>query len=260
MTVRVQRSAVSPSFDPAGAVARIGLIALSTDLTIERDARRLLPPEGVALHVARVAYENPTTPENLRRMAPRLAGAADLLVPGVELAAILYACTSASVAIGDEAIRSTIGSARPGVPVVTPPDAGVRAFAALGVGRMALVTPYLPETTQPMTEYFAGRGLEVVAAQCLGLADDRDMAMVSADCIIAAARSADGPGVEGIFLSCTALPAVGVIESLEAQLGKPVVSSNQAGFWQLLRHAGIRPPPGAPGRLFSVGGMTGTAS
>jgi len=236
---------------PSG-VARLGIIVLATDLTSERDAAHLIPGDRAAVHVTRILFHNPSTPENLARMAPELTGAADLILPGITLSAIAFSCTAASVEIGDAAIAGAINAARPAVPVVTPPDAAVAGFAALGVRRIALVTPYLVETTEPMAAYFVRRGLDLVSAHCLGIADDRDIARVSDDTIIEAAVAADHPDAEGIFLSCTALPAVGVIAAIEARLGKPVISSNQAFIWQLLRHARITPPAHAPGRLFAL--------
>jgi maleate isomerase len=250
------RAAVTPSeapvvLDAADAVARLGLIVLSTDLTTERDAARIVPPDHAAVHVARVPFTNPTTPENLRRMAPLLTRAAELILPDEPLAGIYYACTSASVVIGDAEVAAAIQLARPGVPVVTPSAASLDAFAALGVRRVALVTPYLPCTTAPMVDYFAQSGLEIVSARCLGMEDDRDMARVSAQTIIDAVQDADCDAAEAVFLSCTALPALGVIDTLEARLGKPVVTSNQAGLWRMLRHAGLVADR-APGRIFAA--------
>jgi maleate isomerase len=247
----VQRSPISPELE-SSAVTRFGLIALATDLTSERDAWRILPVDRAALHVTRVPYDNPTTPENLARMAPRLTAAADLLVPGIDLTAICYSCTAASVEIGDAAVADAIQKARPGVPVVTPPDAAIAAFSALGINRIALVTPYLVETTEPMAAYFARRGLEIVSAQCLGLSDDRDMARISSASILDAVEAADRTAAEGVFLSCTALPALAVIDAIEQRIGKPVVSSNQASFWRMAQIAGLPPLPGAPGRLFRL--------
>ena len=250
MRADVRPSPVAPALAP-DAAPRLGLLALATDLVVEGDARRVLPAD-VALHVTRVAFENPTTPENLRRMAPRLAAAAELLVPGLPLAAIGYACTAASVAIGDAEVTATIAGARPGVPVVTPAGAACAGLAALGARRIALVTPYLPETTAPMARFFERAGLEVVTAQCLGLADDRDIARIAPETIRAAAAAADAPDVEAVFLSCTNLRALGEIAGLEARLGKPVLCSNQALLWQMLHHAGRAPAPGAWGQLFEV--------
>lgn len=242
--VPVHASPVVPTLAADEAV-RFGLIALSTDLVLERDAARLLPATA-ALHVTRVGHTNPTTPDTLRRMAPHLAGAAALLVPGAPLAAIAYGCTSATVTIGDGLVVQAIGQGRPGVPVVTPPDAAVAGFRALGVRRIALVAPYLAETTAPMAAYFAAAGLEVVTAHCLGLADDRDIARLTPDTLCRAAEAADGPPVQGLFLSCTNLPALDLVPGLEARLGKPVVTSNLALIWRLLGAGGIAPAAGCP--------------
>ncbi len=248
LTTPVVASPVAVRFDPAP-VHRIGMIALATDLTSERDAARVLPA-GVAMHTTRVPFENPTTPASLRRLAGALTGAADLLVPGLDLDAIIFSCTAASATIGDAEVVRAIQAARPGVPVVTPPDAAVDAFAALGVRRVALLTPYLPETTAPMVDYFEGRGISIVTAHCLGLADDRDMARIDHATIIAAGEAVDSADADAVFLSCTALPALGIIADLEARLGKSVVTSNQASLWRALTHAGVTVE--GPGRLFTT--------
>lgn len=233
------------------ATLRFGLIALATDLTSEGDLFRLMPPEGARIHVSRVAYENPTTPENLAKMAPRLTKAADLLVPDMPLAAICYSCTSASVTIGDDEVAAAIGRARPGVPVVTPSKAARLAFEALGVRRLAILTPYTEATSRPMAAYFDAHGFEVTELQCFGLEDDREMGRIAGESIIRAASAVDNAEAEALFLSCTALPALPVIAEIERLTGKPVVSSNQASGWAMLRHAGLDAwRPGDYGRLF----------
>ena len=104
---------------PRPVARRAGLIALSTDHTCERDFARLCDPDEIGVYVSRVANENPTTPENLRLMQPRLSEAAALILPGEPLDALCYACTSASVAIGEEAVAAALRQAKPGVPVIT---------------------------------------------------------------------------------------------------------------------------------------------
>ncbi|WP_138468453.1 aspartate/glutamate racemase family protein [Poseidonocella sp. HB161398] len=226
-------------------VKRFGLLALATDLTIEGDAAQLMPP-GTRLHVARLAFENPTTPETLRRTGPRLAAAADLVVPGVPLEAMIFGCTSAAAALGAE-VEVALGSR---APVVTPLSAARRALAALGAGRIALMTPYLTETADLVAGWFAAEGVEVVSSLSLGHEDDREMARIDPAEVVAAACRADHPRAEAVFLSCTALPALGVIGEIEALLDKPVISSNQAAFWAALDLAGI--PAAGPGTLFRI--------
>ena len=247
----VSKSEEMVRFNDAGATIRFGLIALATDMTSERDIYRQLPDEGVAIHVTRVAFENPTTPENLRKMAPRLTEAARLLQPLQPLKAICYSCTSASVAIGDEAVRTSIQAGAGGVPVVTPTGAARMAFAALGVRRLAILTPYTIATTRPMAAYFIDHGMELSRVECLGLDDDRVMARVSDQTIFNAAVAIDTPDAEALFLSCTGLPAINVIADIEQRLGKPVITSNQASAWAMARLGGLHDyRPQQFGRLF----------
>lgn len=235
-------------FDARPTCARIGLVLLATDHTTERDFARACVPLDVSLHAARIAYANPTTAENLRRMLPRLADGARLILPGEALDAVYFACTSASVAIGDHAVVAAIDSAKPGVPVVTPTLAARAAFDALAVRRVALLTPYTEAVTADMVGYFAGAGIEITRARCFGLDDDREMARLTQDAIVAAALRTVGPGDEALFVSCTALRACEAVERIEDATGLPVVTSNQAGLWQALQLADVPLPQGG-GRL-----------
>jgi maleate isomerase len=239
-------------FESAAAWKRLGLIALATDLTSERDFAQLMPHDQVGVYTTRVAYENPTTPKNLRQMAPLLTAAAELILPGEPLDAICYSCTAASVVIGDDVIAAAIHAARPGVPVVTPSAAARLAFSALGVTKISVLTPYLVETSQPMADYFTEHGMEIQRFDCLGLDDDRMMARLSGQDIIEAACLVDVPEAEALFISCTAVPSVAVIADIEARIGKPVVTSNQASAWAMMRHAGLDHTPMGYGRLFNL--------
>lgn len=233
--------------DTADTVRRFGLIALSTDMTIEGDAARIMP-SGTQVHVTRIAFDNPTTPENLRRTGPHLRGAADLILPGVPLDGMIFGCTSASAALGD-AVATEIGAR---APVVTPMSGLLRGLETLGVTRIGLLTPYLPETADLVASYLESRGIEIVKRHAMGHADDRDMARLMPGEIISGVQAADHPDAQALFLSCTALPALPLIAELEARLGKPVLSSNQVAFWATLdiaRIPGDRPGPGALFRL-----------
>ena len=249
---QVSMSPQQIGYESPGTTVRFGLIALATDMTTEPDFVRIFPPEAI-VHTTRVQYANPTTPENLRKMAPLLTDAAALITPGVPLVGICYSCTSAAATIGVETVERSIHAARPGIPVVLPTGAAALAFKALGVNRIAIVTPYLPEASEAVAGYFASQGFDVASHHCLGLADDRDMARLSKQTIVEAAMAADGPDNEAIFLSCTAMPAVGAIAEIEERTGKPVVTSNQASAWEMLRRGGFNDwRPTEYGRLFTL--------
>lgn len=227
---------------------RLGLIALSTDVTIEADFHRLLP-DGAMFHTARVIQTNPTTIENLRTMGPQLGAAAASLIEGHPLDAIAYGCTSATVAMGYDEIAARIGAGRPGLPVTTPITAALKAFELFGVRKISLLTPYIDDVNQPMRRYLEEAGITVLNIAAFGLESDIDMCRVSPDAIRRAALASCAEDADALFVSCTALRGVEVIEALEAELARPAFSSNQCLFWDALRLSGYAEPISGYGGL-----------
>ncbi|MEH6403749.1 MAG: ectoine utilization protein EutA [Sneathiella sp.] len=250
-------SALHPQLLPAELDAspvpkRIGLIALATDHTSELDFSRICDPAEVGVYVSRIAYDNPTTPENLRQTGPRITQAAELILPDEHLDVVAYGCTAATVVLGDRAVADFIHAAKPDSKCVTPTSAAFAAFAALGVKRVSVLTPYSPAVTEELVSYFTENGLDVANWKCLGLEDDRKMARVSHKSIISAGTQTIDESAEALFISCTAVRAAECAEEIEKIIGKPVITSNQAVVWHSLRLAGIdRKIPGY-GQLFEL--------
>ena len=230
----------------------LGLVILATDHTTEVDFQRMVASDRIGVYVNRIPYANPTTPESLLKMQPVLTEGASLILPGEPLDVVMYSCTSASVVIGDERIEAAIREAKPGVAVVTPTAAAVRGLKALGAGRISVLTPYTVETSRPMARYFANLGFRIDRFTCLGFDDDRKMARISPDELVAAAVEAMVPQSEALFISCTALRAAGVAAKIEAAIGKPVVTSNLATAWACLRLCGDEAERPQLGRLMTL--------
>ncbi|UVK41341.1 ectoine utilization protein EutA [Mesorhizobium sp. AR10] len=241
-----------PALDARPLDKRVGLIILATDHTSEPDFRRMVASERIGIYVARIPYANPTTPENLRKMQPALTDGAALILPDEPLDAVCYSCTSASVVIGDAEIETAIHGAKPGVPVVTPPMAGVRGLRALGARRISILTPYTVETSRPMAAYFTERGFEIASFTCLGFEDDREMARIAPTSLVELAREATDGKAEALFVSCTALRAALAVSGMEEAIGRPVVTSNQATAWNCLRLCGDETPRLEFGRLMTL--------
>ena len=135
--------------------ARIGLIVLATDYTIEHEWRRIMTPlDGVALYQSRILNDSQITPETLRAMEPRIAPAADVILPGAELDVVAYGCTSASMAIGEEKVFEHIRSVRPDAKCTTPITAAFAAFRALGAKRIGVLTPYRADVNRIVAELY----------------------------------------------------------------------------------------------------------
>ncbi len=250
--IEITVSPQKPVLDDRPLRHRVGLIALATDHTSEVDYARMLVPQGVGVYTARIPYANPVTPETLRAMAPELAQAAALILPDEALDAVIYGCTSASVCIGDAAVTAAIRQGKPDVPVVTPVSATLEGLRALGATRISVLTPYSVETSRPMADLFAAEGFGLDRFTCLDMADDREMARISLASIIELAVQAAAKGSEALFISCTAVRAAAVIAEVEAAVGIPVLSSNYACAWRVLRLLGDG-EAAARGQLMQIG-------
>lgn len=231
-----------------------GFIGLATDRACERDVRAFLPDDdGVEVFGTRVPMATVATNDTLKELANHVAGAAKLLMPWGNLDAIGFGCTSGSVAIGTDVLARTINAVRPGVPVCNPVDGAVAALHALGCRRVALITPYLAGPSGLIEGYFQSKGIEPVVKASFFLDGDPDMNRVSPECLIETGTELAGArDTEALFISCTGLATRRVIEALEARIGKPVVTSNQALAWAMMRAAGDRRTFTGRGRLFSV--------
>ena len=245
-------SARVPRLDDRPVPRRIGLILLATDHTTEPDFARMVASEAIGVYSTRIPYANPVTPENLRAMQPSLTDAARLIWPDETLDVVMYSCTSASVVIGDREIEAAIKAAKPDAKVVTPTAAAVMGLHALQARRISVLTPYTVETSRPMADYFQNLDFAIDRFTCMGLTDDREMARITPDEIVAQAIEAFVPGSDALFISCTAVRGASVAAEIEAAIGKPVVTSNLATAWACLRLCGDDVPRPDLGRLMTL--------
>ena len=235
--------------DKGPGMHRIGLIALSNDYATERDFINLRPSDDVALFTSRVQNTPDCTPGSLALMATHITAAAALLVPDGRLDVIAYACTSGTVVMGYDEICARIHAARPGVSVVTPITASLAALDTLGAHRISVLTPYTDGVNSAIAAHLSAAGKDICAFTSFQIEDNEVMAALPPDAIYRAALEADRPDAQALFISCTAIRAVDVIEQIEGAIGKPVVTANQAMIWQSLRLSGFAASMPGHGRL-----------
>ncbi len=231
-------------------VPRLGMVVLSTDETLEDETRSVLEGQGARLMHSRIYSAPKVTPESLKAMEALMPASAELLPQGLD--AIAYGCTSASVLMGPEAVERQIQTVQPGVPVTNPISAVVSALEHLKASKIALVTPYSATVARPMRDFLERAGIETVSEAGFNEEMDERVARISESSTLKAIlETGRQPGVEAVFASCTNLRAFGIIEEAEAELGLPVISSNLALVWDLLRKAGVDATGWGPGRLFA---------
>jgi maleate cis-trans isomerase len=224
--------------------ARIGCLVPATNSAVEAEWSAL-GRRDVTLHAARVPFT--ATVDGLRAFREHAAGAIALLTAESMCDLIAVCCTMASL-LGEPGAEKRLAdelASAAGVPVVSTGEAVLAALAALGARRVAVGTPYTRPINAAERAALEANGLEVL--RLVSLHEDLDparltnrlIAEVESERVRGLARAADDPAASALLLSCTNLYTVESIVPLEAELGKPVVSSNGATYWYCLRRLGV---------------------
>ncbi len=234
-----------------GTRARIGLVILQTDQTIEHEFASVLRSDDIALYHARIHNEMDVTPETLRQMEADMPETAALLPEQFDFDVIGYCCTSGATMIGEERVDRILRGVHPNAKTSNPLTACKAALQALGLVRIALITPYAPSVTSEMRANLAAAGYAINAVGSFNQSDDFKVARITSQSILQAIKEIGArEDCDGVFVSCTSLRTLPILAEAEAHLGKPVLSSNQALAWHLMRLAGVQDCPENAGRLF----------
>ncbi|MEO0993679.1 MAG: aspartate/glutamate racemase family protein [Pseudomonadota bacterium] len=223
---------------------RLGVLVPFSNTILEPDLAQLMPP-GVSIHPARLGgYDLDAVPDSAQMAG---LGAADLdeplrLVAGVRPHMVLYGCTSATLAHGiafDVELAAQVQD-RIGVPSVTAAGSVVMALRTLGVRQIGFASPYVAELNDRAVAFLSDAGFATVSRADVGrtLGNDEQCALTPEE-IMALGRQADSSAAEAIVLSCTDMRSVEALEPLEAALGKPVITSNQAMAYAVLSTLGL---------------------
>jgi maleate isomerase len=220
---------------------RIGLLVPSSNTTVEPEFYRVLPAH-ITLHVARL---------HLTQIAPEsiLAMVADLEAQSRNLASadvdvIVLGATAPSFLKGlgyDREIARRIEQATDR-PATTTSTALIEALAHLGLKRIVLGSAYDQNVNAIARSFLEANGIKVLDAHGLGLVDNLAVGRLGSDSARELTRAIDRPDAEGIVLACTNWRTMDVIERLEQELGKPVISTTQVTVWAALRALGEHAP------------------
>ena len=240
---------------PTRGRARIGILVPFTNTNLEPDMA-MMCPQGVSLHFARMGgYDEDEVPDE-DQMAG--LGAADLdgtlhLLQGVKPDAILYGCTSATLAHGPSFDRDLAQKikAQSGAQTVTAAGALVHAIRTLGADRIAFASPYVASLNDRAIAFLEDEGIASVSrADVTERLGNEGQGAMQPEAVMALAERADSDAAEAMVLSCTDMRSTEAIAALEDRLGKPVVTSNQAMMFQTLQLLGIADVPPGFGSLF----------
>ena len=205
-------------------------------------------PEGVSCHFHRIAFEGGGIVK-LRQVEEGLEDATRIIMH-VHPAAMAMTGTGVSFAGGygyDQKMVNTMKKINGDIPTTTTSSSAIDALRRLGVKKVSMAMPYIEEVALAAVKFVEDSGFEVLKYKWLG----ESPAYVPQDKVYRVAREVDTAESQAIFLPCTGWHTIALIEKLEIDLKKPVISSNQATIWNLLRLAGINDKIQGYGQLLS---------
>ena len=229
---------------------RIGLITLASDFRIEKDFNNVIYGKKIDLFSNRIHCYNPLTNETLKKMADDITDVTKEILPDQKLDCVAYGCTSGTIAAGYSSIYEKVNLAKPNTKVTTPITSAIKAIKKFNINKISVFTPYTNEINQSVAEYFKKENIEVVSLSYFDIASDLDIGKVDPDYLFDVLTKIDLSKSDGLFVSCTALPVLSLIDKLEKKLDKVVLSSNQTLIWDTLNEINYNKNIDGFGQLF----------
>ena len=231
--------------------SRVGLITLATDFRIEKDFNEVIKNMDVDLFVNRIHCYFPLTSENLIKMSNTVTEVSKDILPNEKLDFVVYGCTSGTIAAGYENIKNKINQAKPEAKVTTPSTAALNALKKMIIKKIAIFTPYSKALNDDVLNYFKNENFIVTSNSYFDISNDLDIGKVDPSYLYEVLCKMDLSDADALFVSCTALPALSLIDKLEKKLNKIVLSSNKVLIWDTLQNIGKTQPIKGFGKLFN---------
>lgn len=246
-----------------GERGRIGLVTLASDTGVLPEYQRLMPA-GVAVYPAPILLpRGEVTPEALDEMlADDSLERAAALLRWAEVGVVVFACTTGSLVHGvgwDRALVARLEGAA-GVPATTTATAVLEALRVVGARTVAVATPYLDSLNGIERRFLEDSGFAVSAISGLRCGTDAEIGRLSPSDAEALVGVVDSSAADTLFVSCTNWHCLEAVPRIEADRGKPVVTSNLAGAWAALRLLGIAEAAPRSGFLLDLGLTAGATA
>ena len=230
---------------------RVGLIVLATDVMIEKDFLKVFSEVSADLFINRITNYNPVTSDNLKKMANNITSVAENILPGEKVDCVVYGCTSGTIVSGYDNIKKKINKAKPNALVTAPSTAALNALKKKNIKKISVVTPYIKSVNDNVVNFFKDNDFEVTSNTYFDIQSDVDIGRVDQDQLFKILSNINHKDAEALFVSCTSLPVLNIIEKLEKKLNMTVLSSNQALIWETLESINRNNSIKGYGSLFS---------
>ena len=219
---------------------RVGLIALASDFMIEKDFINVIKDRDIDFFVNRIECYNPLTKENLIKMSNKVTEVTKDILPDQDIDCVVYGCTSGTIAAGYNYVKKKVLKAKPNSKLTTPSTSSINALKKFKIRRIAVFTPYPKKLNNEVVYFFEKNKFIVTSNSYFDISSDIEIGKVNDQYLFKVLSKMKLNGAQALFISCTALPALSILEKLEKKLGVMVFSSNQTLIWDTLKSIGIK--------------------
>jgi maleate isomerase len=221
-------------------VRRIGLLVPSSNSVQEPDFWRVLP-KAMTLHVARMRLSNVEAESTLRIVEEIETESRKLADADVDVIALAATAPSSRHGLGyDQELIKRI-SAASGKPATTASTALIEALRALSTKQIVLGAPWTAEVNRTAASFIEANGFKVLAQETLGIVRNLEIGLLDPQTAYDIGCRVDRPDADVVMLACGNWSTFDMIDRLERDLGKPVLTTNQVSLWHALKILGSEP-------------------
>ena len=213
-----------------------------------------LAPIGVDVVIGWVPLHKNESTEEMMKLSDHVVEMAGSGIFRRKPEVVLWCCTAGSFLKGagfDLQLIDGIKKASGVQQATTTSTAIVAAFKELGVKKLAMCTPYPRSANELEKKFIEAHGIELTRCEGFEFVDFNDMQRAKPHDFFEFGKLCDTPDADAVFISCTGIDVLEVIEPLEKTIGKPVITSNQASFWHAFKLAGVSDPVPGYGTLMN---------
>lgn len=234
---KLESKALTKSMSPI----RLGLVVLATDMVLEAEWQALFAAittdKPIDLLVSRLACEAQVTPAALATMATQIGHCASLILPDVELNAMAYGCTSASLVIGEHKVAESLQQGNPKLITSNPFTAVKAALAHINARNLVVLSPYVQAVNEPFYQALCGAGYHISRWGSLDLTYDKDIGSMDPEhlpTLVSNLMTNLPEKPDAVFISCTNFKSMDKLAALEKEYDCYFLSSNQVMAWHVL--------------------------
>ena len=231
-----------------------GALIPSTNTTVEIEYSHLLPADICQAHYGRLMSSNHGKSPFASPLDADVAYQAKLLgTARVEIIGLIQTSACLFADDYDETTCARITENSGGIPAITSAMAIGEALRALGARHVALVSPYSEEVNEKARRYFETKhDLKIAALEGFAAKDSYMIGQLGPENARDAFRRIDRPEIEAFVVPGGNFPTMVSIPAWEREFKKPVVTTNQAAVWAMLRRIGSKDRIQGLGKLLEM--------